>query len=202
MTEMLILSLLLAAPHELEPPAIAEKPAVARDLITQPPRLEDVRAAYVMALQNSVKRIKPVYAEVVPALATVYVQLKDIEGLSHDERSRMRSVAKARLEELRNQIIREMLRDKKLADRKQRSQTRTPTREPLDEKAALLAGGGANAQAVELIDLIQNTIEPESWQRAGGKGSISYFDLLKVLVVRQTGEAHHQLGEALEQLRK
>jgi hypothetical protein len=50
--------------------------------------------------------------------------------------------------------------------------------------------------------LIQNTIEPESWQRAGGQGTISYFDLLKVLVVRQTGESHHQLGGALEQLRK
>ena len=65
----------------------------------------------------------------------------------------------------------------------------------------MLAGGGANAQAIQLIDLIQNTIEPDSWQVNGGKGSIYYFDQLKVLVIRQTGEVHHQLGGVLGQLR-
>ncbi|MCA9070691.1 MAG: hypothetical protein KDA84_17295, partial [Planctomycetaceae bacterium] len=72
----------------------------------------------------------------------------------------------------------------------------------VDERAEMLAGGGANAEAIKLIDLIQNTIAPESWQIVGGKGSIYYFDLLKVLVVRQTGEVHHQLGGVLEQLRR
>jgi hypothetical protein len=195
MTTVLLLSALFATLPELESPAIAEKPG-------QPPSLEEVRAAYLEALQDSAKRIKPVYADVVPNLAEVYVQLKDVEGLSHAERSRMRGVAKSRLEELRDQLIRQVLRDRKLAERKNRSQKRGGVREPVDEKAALLAAGGASAQAVELIDLIQNTIEPESWQRAGGQGTISYFDLLKVLVVRQTGEVHHQLGGTLEQLRK
>lgn len=208
MIEVLILSALIALPAKMDGPAIAEKAAImqtAAEKISQPPSLDEVRAAYLKGLKNSAKRIKPVPSEVVPVLAEVYVQLKDVPGLSHAERSRMRGVVEARLEELRDQLIRELLREKKLADRKRRSQDRRGIRKPLDEndeKAALLAGGGANAQAVQLIDLIQNTIEPESWQRAGGKGTISYFDLLKVLVIRQTGEVHHQLGGTLEQLRK
>ncbi len=138
------------------------------------------------------------HSEVIPALAEVYAQLKEVEGLSHAERSRMQGVVKTRLEELRDKLIRDVLRNKKLADRQKR--TRTP--ELRDEKAAMLAAGGPNAQAIKLIDLIQNTIEPESWQANGGKGSISYFARLHALVIRQTGEVHHQLGGVLEQLRQ
>ena len=205
MIELLMLSTLLACPPPTARPAIAEKPSMSSTAAKETTgrlSLDEVRSAYLKGLQGSAKRIKPVYSDVVPVLADVYVQLKEVEGLSHAERSRMRDIVKARLEELRDQLIRELLRDKKLADRTKRRQAAGGTREPLDEKAALLAGGGASAQAVKLIDLIQNTIEPESWQANGGKGTISYFDLLKVLVVRQTGEVHHQLNDALQQLRK
>jgi hypothetical protein len=166
------------------------------------PSLPEVREAYVKSLQKSARRAKPKLPEVVPALVEVFGQLKAVEGLSHAERSRMRGVVKARLEELRDQLIRELLRNKKLADRKKSGGQRARSSEPVDEKAQMLAGGGTNAQAIQLIDLIQNTIEPDSWQRAGGQGSIYYFAQLQVLVVRQTGEVHHQLGGVLEQLRR
>jgi hypothetical protein len=165
------------------------------------PSLDQVRETYLQVLRKSARRAQPKLPDVVPVLAEVYVQLKEVEGLSHAERSRMRGVVKARLEEFRDKLIRELLRNKKLADRRKNGSQGERTSEPVDERAELLAGGGPNAQAVQLIDLIQNTIAPESWQRAGGKGSISYFSLLHVLVVRQTGEVHHQLGGALGQLR-
>ena len=61
-----------------------------------------------------------------PSLVEVYEDLEIVEGISHAERSRMRGVVKARLEELRDKLIRELLRNKKLADRrKRRSQRET-----------------------------------------------------------------------------
>ena len=59
----------------------------------------------------------------------------------------------------------------------------------LDQQAA------ANGQA--LVELIQDTIAPDSWDIRGGPGSIVYFNPLRCLVVRQTGEGHDALGDLL-----
>jgi hypothetical protein len=69
----------------------------------------------------------PKIPQVVPPLVEVYGQLEEVEGLSHAERSRMRSSVKARLEELRDKLIRELLRNKKLADRRKRGNPRVRT---------------------------------------------------------------------------
>ncbi len=205
MSSFFLLSALLAAPpgdgEVPKPPAVSENQSKSQTEKPTAPTLETVREDYLSAMQKSARREKPKLPKVVPDLVAVYGALKDVEGISHKERSRMRGVVKARLEEFRGKLIRELLRNKKLADRQKRRQTPRSNSQPVDEKAEMLAGGGANAQAIQLIDLIQNTIEPESWQAVGGKGSIYYFDLLKVLVVRQTGEVHHQLGGLLPKLR-
>jgi hypothetical protein len=49
----------------------------------------------------------------------------------------------------------------------------------------------------QLIDLIQNSVEPSSWQANGGTGTISFYEPTMSLVVRQTAEMHYQLGGAL-----
>src|SRR5262249_17371567 len=49
----------------------------------------------------------------------------------------------------------------------------------------------------QLIDLIQNTVEPSSWQANGGLGTISFYEPTMSLVIRQTAEMHYQLGGAL-----
>jgi hypothetical protein len=65
------------------------------------------------------------------------------------------------------------------------------------------AGGGAlAANARELIDLIQSTIAPESWDVAGGRGTIRYYSRNPALVIRQTAEVHEQIGGALRQARR
>lgn len=72
-----------------------------------------------------------------------------------------------------------------------------------------MAGGmqrGQNSLALtddagdELADIIQSTIAPDSWERNGGPGAIVYWAQGRALVVRQTGEVHHRLGELVQQL--
>jgi hypothetical protein len=58
----------------------------------------------------------------------------------------------------------------------------------------------ANGQA--LIELIQDTIAPDSWDIRGGPGSIVYFNPLRCLVVRQTGEGHDALSDLIGGVRK
>ena len=163
MSPVILLSAVLAVP-----PAVAEASSSRVTEAKLPTKLEDVREAYVSALQKSARRANPEPAGVVPALTEVYTDLETVEGLSFAERSRMRSSVKARLEQLRDKLIRELLRNKKIADRKKRTKPRSRDGKPVDERAEMLAGGGANAQAIQLIDLIQNTIAPETWQIVGG----------------------------------
>jgi hypothetical protein len=49
----------------------------------------------------------------------------------------------------------------------------------------------------QLIDLIQNSIEPSTWQANGGTGTITFYEPSMSLVIRQTAEMHYQLGGAL-----
>jgi hypothetical protein len=53
----------------------------------------------------------------------------------------------------------------------------------------------------ELVELIEATISPGSWDTQGGPGTIRYFSPLRVIVVRQTSEVHEQLGDLLPRLR-
>ena len=67
-------------------------------------------------------------------------------------------------------------------------------------RSALDQQAEANGQA--LVELIQDTIAPDSWDIRGGPGSIVYFNPLRCLVVRQTGEGHDALGDLLGGVRK
>lgn len=69
---------------------------------------------------------------------------------------------------------------------------------------AVPAGRGGQAQmdhGDDLVELIQTTIAPESWDVNGGPGTIYYFRGLRVLVIRQTSEVHGQVGDVVGQLR-
>jgi hypothetical protein len=72
-------------------------------------------------------------------------------------------------------------------------------------------GGGAFGSSIDqaasvngqaLVDLIQTTIAPDTWDIRGGPGTIVYYNPLRALVVRQTGEVHDNLGDLLGGLRK
>jgi type II secretory pathway component GspD/PulD (secretin) len=52
-----------------------------------------------------------------------------------------------------------------------------------------------------LIDTITSTVNPTSWDSAGGTGSLKPFSLVRVLVCSQTQEAHEEIAKLLAMLR-
>jgi len=67
------------------------------------------------------------------------------------------------------------------------------------------AGGGillVGDAGQELVDLIQQTLAPHTWDINGGPGTIRFWRPGHALVVYQTGEVHDQLANLVEQLEK
>jgi type II secretory pathway component GspD/PulD (secretin) len=67
-----------------------------------------------------------------------------------------------------------------------------------------LAGSRNPGQTMQdlLIDLITNTIKPETWSKVGGKATIDYFPLGMALVVNQTPDIQEQIADLLQALRR
>ena len=63
-------------------------------------------------------------------------------------------------------------------------------------------GGAAQADFDTLIELIQNTIQPTTWDENGGNGSVREFPTNLSLVVSQTQDVHDQIRDLLQQLRR
>lgn len=59
----------------------------------------------------------------------------------------------------------------------------------------------AGVRADNLVFLIQETVEPDSWYEAGGEGAISVYENKK-LVVRQSRKVHNKIAELLKEMRK
>ena len=62
--------------------------------------------------------------------------------------------------------------------------------------------GGNQADFQSLIDLIQNTVAPQTWNTVGGQGAIQPFPTNLSIVVSQTQEVHEEIADLLEQLRR
>src|SRR6185436_11896431 len=54
----------------------------------------------------------------------------------------------------------------------------------------------------KLIELIQNTIQPSSWESRGGKGTIQWFPIGMALVIGQTQDIQEQIQDLLKALRQ
>lgn len=177
-------------------PAVAPVPNTVNAATT----VNDLRDAYIAVLRKSARRAEPDPQAVVPELAALYAELADAERMSHAEISRMRGCLRIRLEHIRDQLLRDLRSQQRPANRERRRAGRNgQTR----SAATQLNGGGAEAARVaQLIDLIQSTIAPDSWETSGGRGSIRYFGPAKALVIRQTGEVHRHIGDMLQQLRR
>jgi len=61
--------------------------------------------------------------------------------------------------------------------------------------------GGLRAEAAALIELIQATVRPDTWDVNGGSGSIVYFATGHGLVVVAPDDVHDDVGDLLRQLR-
>ncbi len=65
--------------------------------------------------------------------------------------------------------------------------------------------GPQPAQAIDfdtLIELIKSTVAPDTWEDAGGAGTIAEFPGNLSLVISQTQEVHDQIRDLLQQLRR
>jgi hypothetical protein len=169
--------------------------------VAAPREPAELRQAYRDVMRQSARRAQPDYAVVVPQMTGLYVELAAADDFSHAERSRLRGCLKVRLEEIRDRLA--------LEDHRQRGRVRVSAAErgraangAGDRELPSIGGPLDEPNARTLIELIQNTIAPESWQVNGGQGSIRYYSLYHALVVRQTAEVHHQLGGGLGQFRK
>jgi hypothetical protein len=63
------------------------------------------------------------------------------------------------------------------------------------------AGGQGDDLSDELIELIQDSIAPDTWDVRGGQGSIRYYRPNPALIIRQTSEVHGNVGDVLGQAR-
>lgn len=66
-------------------------------------------------------------------------------------------------------------------------------------------GGAANQPpdaGEQLVELIRQTVAPESWVENGGSGSMYYWWPGRALIVRQTDEVHEQIADLLRQLQR
>jgi general secretion pathway protein D len=65
-----------------------------------------------------------------------------------------------------------------------------------------MSGGGQAVDFDSLIELIEQTISPNSWSSVGGAGTIEPFQPNLSLVVNQTQAVHEQISDLLQQLRR
>ncbi|WP_171189576.1 hypothetical protein, partial [Alienimonas chondri] len=65
-----------------------------------------------------------------------------------------------------------------------------------------VSGDGRRMRFEELSELIRTTVEPESWEMLGGRGTLQTSETTLALVVRQTQAVHEQISELLTQLRR
>jgi len=56
----------------------------------------------------------------------------------------------------------------------------------------------AMQNVLNIIGIIQSSIEPQSWQANGGQGSITFSGGQMGLIIRQSAEVHGMLGGMLK----
>lgn len=145
--------------------------------------------------------------KVVPPLLGLYRQLPQVSGLPKTETRRLREAAAQRLIDMHGVLSRRASARKRNERKSSSESSRTSDRLALTAAGGSLvpaALGGTEAEnAAALISLIENTVEPDSWESRGGKGRAMYIGgRIKALVIRQTGEVHEQIGGTLGAVRR
>ncbi len=157
----------------------------------------------------------------VEELLFLHEELREDDAMAISHRSRYRTMVESRLEQVSVQLKKRIARNKRLAKRKPPAQIRP--HEEAKEHLAQQAGGAARPApplvgngpvgprgrqqpnddyGQHLVELIQKTIAPSTWDVNGGLGTVYYWRPGRALVVRQTGEVHEQTGAVLGQLRR
>ena len=156
----------------------------------------------------------------VEELLYVYQELREDSEMAGSQREYYSKKVAYRLEQLSLELKKRIARNKRLGKPKppQRVRDHEEVAENLGQRAAP-AGGAATAPSgsgmmggqrrapnddygQQLVELIQKTVAPSTWDVNGGLGTIYYWRPGRALVVRQTGEVHDRMGDTLDQLRR
>jgi len=218
-TFLLLAAMLAAGPAEGVPPAeaVIEKPLV-------PPRIgRELESAIHAAL---CRWAKPTETQAEPAardFLALYNELHRDTVLARTTRDQLAAKLRGRLTALAQQI------EKQQATANKRPAADRPGSVDRAGKDGVLAqrgggwgqpGGFGGGMGVgggmgfggqgavkddagdDLVDLIQKTISPGSWDRNGGSGSIYYWRPGRAIVVSAGDDVHDQVGDLLEQMNR
>jgi hypothetical protein len=152
-------------------------------------------------------------------LLGIYQEILKDTGMARSERETLRITVRGRLDRLCTQINKQIAKDKSAAKAASMKSVAADASHP---QTAVLAGvgmpagggagfgGGAGNGAGQnlkddgqlLVDLIQNTISPKSWDVNGGACTIYYWQPQHAIVVHATGDVHDNIADTLEQLNR
>ena len=168
--------------------------AVARQL------RDAVRAALIRETQAKTPEDR---AAAVRELTVLYGRIMGETQLTDGQRTRLRMKIRIRLKRVRKDLERQIRREQKKTDRKRPSNMSATV---LDSQSVTVDDAGAFGGAgrdfgQDLVELIQRTIAPETWDVNGGRGTIMYYAPLRVLVIRQTAKVHGRVGGVVGGLR-
>lgn len=227
MTGTLVLWLALAAGQ-----ATAEAPTPVTAPEAAPPALKPFRTGRELrdAARDALRRwAKPSDDDCTPAareFLVLYQELQADRAVPAGQRELLAGKIRLRLHALSKEIVYQAAVEERLARQTKPAKIKLPEAQadnlgqfaggqragfggPAGRPAGVGAGvqGGMYPQGIpdggkELVDLIQHVIAPQSWDVNGGPGSIYYWAPGHAIVVRQTAEVHHQLGDTLHQLRR
>ena len=205
MSPIYLATLLLAAQPDAKAadyPLMAPPPVI---LPAQSPSAAELRKAQDAAIRQSYRAS---VSDSVPELIKVFRLLEQDKHLNNTERAQLRFKTRSRLLSLGDKIVSDARRDRA---RQRQEEAAAKRHDPLAapspgsgrpsdyvSTAAVnpqaTAGGLGEAEGEALVELIRSTIVPESWDTAGGPGTIVYYKQWQALVIRQTEEVHWLIG--------
>lgn len=209
-THALLIALLAVAPAASpdSETAIATVASVKADAPQRSPR--ELRQVVRDALRRQATAKAAEQELALRELAGVYRELAASARLTPEERLELGGIVRSRLARSGQVLKRRLAKIEMDSERAILAQVRGNPGQPRPAAAAAGGGGGGAAQALadmtaqnaqRLIDLIQTTIAPGSWDVRGGPGTMVYFAPKMVLVANQTDEVHEQLGPFIDALR-
>ncbi len=191
--------------------ALADRP------VASPRRGVELRDATRAALRRWARPTNKQADQAAREFLLLYRELQQDDRLAQTPREQLRMKVRRRLLALQRQIKIRMAVKQRLAKAKRPESVDAAVHGsavlaqqggfggPAGMRAAGMGGntGGANDDyGQQLVDLIQRTIVPASWDVNGGPGSIYYWRPGRALVVRQTQQTHEDLAGVLQQLRR
>ncbi|MBR0192037.1 MAG: hypothetical protein IJQ31_08235 [Thermoguttaceae bacterium] len=152
-------------------------------------------------------------------LLGLYREVEADEALPDSTRNLLLRNLRVKLDVLSIQIAEAELAQKKAQKQDEEAKEKKPATVKRPEKAqqaemaqmgvpGVGAGAGAGRGQIseeageQLVEVIQNTIHPESWEQNGGNGTIQFWSPNGHLIIRQTDENHQKIQNLLEQLRR